>query len=32
MRVEENPDNAIGRVGIAAVIDTYDIVQPKSAA
>ena len=32
MRVEENSDNAAGRVGIAAVIDSYDIVQPKSAA
>ncbi len=32
MRVEEDPDNAAGRVGIAAVIDSYDIVPPKSAA
>lgn len=32
MRVEENSDNADGRVGIAAVIDSYDIVQRKSAA
>jgi len=32
VRVEESPDNAAGRVGIAAVIDSYNIVRPKSAA
>jgi len=32
VRVEENPDNAAGRVGIAVVIDSYNIVRPKSAA
>jgi hypothetical protein len=32
LRVEENPDNIAGRVGIAAVIDSYNIVRPKSAA
>jgi hypothetical protein len=32
VRVEENPDNGAGRVGIAAVIDSYNIVGPKSAA
>jgi len=32
VRVEEIPDNAAGCVGIAAVIDSYNIVRPKSAA
>ena len=32
VRVEENPDNGAGRVGIAAVIDSYNIVRSKSAA
>jgi hypothetical protein len=32
LRVEEKPDNVSGHVGIAAVIDSYNIVRPKSAA
>jgi hypothetical protein len=32
LRVEKNPNNAAGRVGIAAVIDSYNIVRPQSAA
>lgn len=31
VRMEENSDNVAERLGIAAVIDSYDIVKPKSA-
>lgn len=31
VRVEENPGNVAGRVGIAAVIDNYNIIPPKAA-
>ena len=31
VRMDENSDTLAGRVGIAAVIDSYDMVQPKSA-
>jgi hypothetical protein len=31
VRVEEDSHNVAGRVGIAALIDSYDIVQPKFA-
>lgn len=30
-RVEENPDHVAARFGVAAVIDSYDIVRPKAA-
>jgi hypothetical protein len=31
VRVEENPQNVAGRVGIAAVIDNFNIIPPKPA-